>query len=175
MRLPVLAVTAVLALSACGTSTASTPPPTTPAATPTTPSWPTTPQAGPGAQAFPTVLPHWSLSTSWDDHALRTFTGQWVPMDGKDFQTFPDTMNGCDQQLFLIRWRALSPNARLRVGYGNSYADPSVPVQNLATAGDSGWIVTDGCGVPEWQFLGDGQGSTLMDLTVEVQQYVPAV
>ncbi len=90
------------------------------------------------APEFPSVLEGWRLQDSWNSMP-RAFIGRtWTPVSGPNYGTFPATMNGCNTQLFLVRWRALAPGAPVeaRWTYG--------PQQGKSLTSDAGWMSRPG-------------------------------
>lgn len=142
------------ALSGCGTGDA----------------WPAEP-AGTVATGepadFPAELDRWALQSSWSTMP-RAFSGEeWSPTSGPDYSSYPVTMNGCSAQRFLIRWRAVDDGVTVLA----ATIDTAGTVQQQVS-GASGWMDTDGCVTPGFRLPGDlTDGSTLTDVTVEVQQY----
>jgi hypothetical protein len=118
---------------------------------------------------FPGHLMGWELHRKWT--ALdRAFTGgQWMPLSGSGYTPFPSTMNGCGAQRFLVRWRAVNPNARVAA----RWADAAGGGGKIVT-GTAGWMNVNGCLSPEFRLLGSSDGSTLTDVTAAVQQLWPA-
>jgi len=124
---------------------------------------------------FPTALPQWQLHNSWSDNP-RVFAGQGTAVSGPGHGTFPSTMNGCDAQRFLLRWRALEASARV-----DAYLyDAGKNVRKQTTA-NAGWMDFDGCLTPAFLLSGhttapgtEGEGMALTDVAVTVQQYFPA-
>ncbi|WP_207843031.1 DUF2510 domain-containing protein [Williamsia soli] len=117
---------------------------------------------------FPASLDQWSLTQSWDV-TQRAFENQETPIPGPDFSTFPATMNGCDNQRFLVRWRVLNPNATVVA----SLADANGTAVNNAT-GSSGRMDSDGCLTPQFEFAESSDASNLTDIAVSVQRWSPA-
>ncbi|MCK0517646.1 hypothetical protein [Williamsia sp. DF01-3] len=117
---------------------------------------------------FPTRLEQWALQQTWDA-TPRAFKGQETAVPGPGFTKFPATMNGCDNQRFLVRWRVLNPDATVVA----SLADVNGTVVNNAT-GSAGRMDLDGCLTPQFEFAESGDASNLTDITVAVQQWSPS-
>ncbi len=156
-------------------TTAATPSTTTArAAAPATAanSWPlTTGRIGVApSPAFPTALPGWQLHNTWAVMP-RAFTGgQQTRGSGPNYIPFPSTMNGCDNQRFLVRWRAVNPTAQVEA----SKVDAVDSVVQKVTA-NAGWMDFDGCRTPAFRLPRNAaDGSTLTDVAVSVEQLYPA-
>jgi hypothetical protein len=119
---------------------------------------------------FPTELDHWALQSSWSTMP-RAFSGdEWSPTSGPDYSSYPVTMNGCSAQRFLIRWRAVDEGVTVLA----ATIDTAGAVQQQVSGG-RGWMDTDGCVTPGFRLADDlPDGSTLTDVTVEVQRYQAA-
>jgi hypothetical protein len=85
---------------------------------------------------------------------------------------FPATMNGCVQQRFYVRWRSLNPNAVVEASFGSV---PEGFVLDRPVSGFAGWQSGYGCGQPVFLLKSSRDGSTLTDIIVEVQRFVPTV
>jgi hypothetical protein len=127
---------------------------------------------------FPTTLVEWRRQAAWNTMP-RAFSGTgWTALSGPSWSRFPSTMNGCDDQRFLVRWRAVSHNAQVAARWVNS--GEALPTPDVTgTAGkqviaNAGWMDVDGCQTPQVRLVRDSSGSTLTDVTVDVQQLVPA-
>lgn len=135
------------------------------------------------APAFPDQLQGWELQGEWTD-PVRVFSGDegaesaWTTVSGPDFEEFPATMNGCDSRQFLVRWRAVKGDVELGARWVRG-------AQALGTyglegteggehTGSAGWMVLDGCQVPQMQLASIDDGSTLADVAVEVQEWAVA-
>lgn len=125
----------------------------------------TTQVSGGPAPEFPDILTNWKLTNSWDTQA-RAFSGQWTPVSGSDGQRFPSTMNGCDLQRFLVRWRSIS-GAQVDVGLADAAGGDGQSVTDT-----SGWMAFDGCEHPQVRFHGDT--NELTDAAISVQRYEPS-
>lgn len=180
MKFVVPMVIAISLTAGCTSTTAS--PTTTGTSTVTvTPkaAWTITDQIGVApSPPFPTALAGWRLHASWNT-LPRAFTGtDWTTISGPDLSTFPSTMNGCNDQRFLVRWRAVSQSAQIAARWVDS--GKALPTPNATgTAGkqvvaNAGWVDIDGCQTPQVRLVSDSNGSTLADVTVDVQQLVPA-
>ncbi|MFV0458169.1 MAG: hypothetical protein ACK5MT_05290 [Actinomycetales bacterium] len=78
-------------------------------------------------------------------------------------------MNGCDTQRFLVRWRVVS-GCLVEARWNRSDV-----VFGPVVIAAGGWLDLDGCAGPEFHLSNvPGDGSTLADVTVEVQQWIPA-
>jgi hypothetical protein len=101
-----------------------------------------------------------------------------IRLSGPNWSTFPSTMNGCGDQRFLVRWRAVNGTAQVAARWVESEearGEPGI----TGTAGpqviaNAGWIEIDGCQTPQFRLVSDSDGLTLTDVTVAVQQLVPA-
>ena len=141
--------------------------------------WAATDQIGAApSPSFPIALAGWRLSASWNDMP-RAFTGtDWTTVSGPDNGAFPSTMNGCGDQRFLVRWRAVNDSAQIASRWVNSAeAQPTPDVTGTAgkqVIANAGWMDIDGCQTPQFRLMSAANGSTLTDVTVEVQQLVTA-
>jgi hypothetical protein len=185
-------VIAIGLLAGCTTSTASPPVAvvSTAAATATptvtvaaTSAWPPTIPLGQAgvigvapSPPFPTALAEWRRQAAWNTMP-RAFTGNgWTTVSGPSWSRFPSTMNGCDDQRFLVRWRAVSHTAQVAARWVNS--GEALPTPDVTgTAGkqviaNAGWMQIDGCQTSQFRLVRDSSGSTLTDVTVDVQQLV---
>ena len=121
--------------------------------------------------AFPTTVAHWRLNSQWTT-TERAFDGQWTAASGPGYSTFPATMNGCGQSLTLVRWRSLADGSLVNASDGAvDLTGPMGPIKS----GNTGWMTFNGCQVPLFEFVSGPNGSTLVDIAVEVQQYAVAV
>ena len=121
------------------------------------------------APDFPLELDHWTLQSEWST-LPRAFTDQWSLAAGPSYDEFPATMNGCNDQRFLVRWRVVDEGVDVRAAMVDTVG--GVWKQ---TSGHAGWMDLDGCYTPGFQLVGPTDaGSTLVDVAVEVQQYWPA-
>ncbi|TFV86437.1 hypothetical protein [Blastococcus sp. CT_GayMR16] len=123
------------------------------------------------APEFPTALDHWALQDAWSTQ-LRAFEGdEWTTASGPDYESFPATMNGCDEQRFLVRWRVVVDAVDVEAAASDVLGDAWKQV-----SGNEGWMDLDGCYSPSFRLAADTvDGSSLVDVAVEVQQYWPAV
>ena len=176
-RLALLVALAGAVLAGCSGDNKPAPTGTvTAAASPATPSsgWPQKvifpyAQGAAPSPEFPATLPMWEMDSNWAD-TPRAFTGTaWTAVSGPNGEAFPSTMNGCDNQRFLVRWRAVNSTAQVAARWGQSGVNFGQPI--LANAG---WLDLDGCARPEFQLQADPGGSTLTDVTVRVQRWTPA-
>ena len=148
--------------------------------------WPAQPAALPAQGAapspeFPKTMVGWSLDTSWSD-LPRAFAGTtWTALSGPAGADFPFTLNGCDSQRFLVRWRGVTADAQIaaRWGQGAAKFDKSVAADatNFGTpvVAHAGWLDINGCYLPEFKLqVATSKGATLSDVTVRVQRWVPA-
>jgi hypothetical protein len=163
MRKQVALIAPVLGLLAgCSSSIAGT-------ASPSSPGWPETVEVnnvGVGEiSAFPPSLRGWTLRDAWST-LPRAFTNQLTEVSGPNYESFPATMNGCDQQRFLVRWRVVSEGIDV-----HALAVDTVGGVVAVADGRSGWMDLDGCHIPAFEFAGSSLGSNLTDVTVEVQHY----
>jgi hypothetical protein len=119
--------------------------------------------------AFPDTVERWSYDAGCSD-MTRAFVGEnWTAASGPNYDVFPATMNGCDSQRFLVRWRSagVAVQAAAVDAIGSAYKQVS---------GESGWMDLSGCYTPAFRLAEPTEsGSTLVDVVVEVQQYRPAV
>lgn len=99
------------------------------------------------APPFPTALEGWRRVKSWNANG-RAFPDTWTATAGSsaDQYNFPATMNGCDQQRFLVRWRVVDSGGV--VDASSAYIDGQ-PDQLLI--GSAGWFDVDGCTHPEFR------------------------
>jgi hypothetical protein len=163
---PTVTVTSIVTVTQKATATA-------------TAAWAETDQIGVSpSPPFPTALVGWQLEAAWNEMP-RVFTGtDWTALSGSDRSTFPSTMNGCNDQRFLVRWRAIGSSAQVAARW--VYSAEAVPSPDVTgTAGkqviaNAGWMDVDGCNTPQFRLMSDSDGSTLADVTVEVQQLSPA-
>ena len=121
--------------------------------------------------AFPTTVAHWRLNGQWTTTA-RAFGGEWTAASGPGYSDFPATMNGCGQSLTLVRWKALEGHTLVNASDGAAgLTGPMGPTKS----GNAGWMTFNGCQVPLFEFVSGPNGSTLVDIAVEVQQYAVGV
>lgn len=144
----------------------------TPHATSTTSGWPleTGGQGEEPSPQFPTAMDGWQLVDTWSD-LPRAFVGDmWTKPSGPYGDEFPDTMNGCGTQRFLVRWRALATDATVLARWNTQDIEFGQP-----TSANAGWMDLDGCRAPEFKLAGEtAAGSTLTDVTVSLQRWIPA-
>lgn len=102
-------------------------------------------------------------STPWICWA--TWMRAWWPAEwsGVSLIVLNPSMNGCDDQRFLVRWNAAGSAARIGAGL----ADTAGSVSDVVTD-SSGWTAFDGCQTPE--FRSHANTNELIDLAVSVQQ-----
>ena len=138
--------------------------------TPSTSAWSAGPNKARGTPVpvFPDSLPDWRLNNSWDATSRAT-VADWTPAKGPDNGDFPSTVNGCDIQRFLVRWRANDDQARIEARWINAAGIPGQPV-----AGHAGWFDLDGCTTPQFRFVTSDGIATRSSVSVSVQQYFPA-
>lgn len=126
----------------------------------------------------------WRLVQQWES-TTRAFGGQWSAATGSeaDGYRFPATQNGCDNQMFLIRWRAVGATAGQDITASWTYpsdvgATPDQVTQvegDKSVTGEAGWIALGGCEVPVWTLAPAGAEShNLRDIAVAVQQWYPS-
>lgn len=115
---------------------------------------------------FPKTLEGFRLGSAWNVMP-RAFEGQKTSAPGPDYGGFPATMNGCDDQRFLIRWRAVNDSAEIMASWSGDVASGLSP-------SSAGWLALDGCETPQFELAGSADGSTLSDVSIDVQQWVPA-
>lgn len=113
---------------------------------------------------FPISLAGWRLSDSWSELPRVFSDGGWTDLSGPGEADFPSTMNGCADQRFLIRWRAVDSTAKLEAGIAGG---------GSVTA-NAGWMGIDGCEMPRIQVVSFDDGASLTDVTIDVQRWVPA-
>ncbi len=99
------------------------------------------------APAFPTKLANWHLTASWDA-TVRAFDTTWSNIPGSDGGIFPSTMNGCDEQLFLVRWRALEKGPIIDAQWIDDTNKPGGKV----ASGNAGWFILDSCETPALRY-----------------------
>jgi hypothetical protein len=128
--------------------------------------------------AFPERLAHWTLSGQWSDlpRAFVESDQGWTTTVGPNAQPFPATMNGCDDGRFLVRWRAVDEGVDVLAGEARLDGQGAVEGQVWKqAAGHSGWMDIDGCYAPVFRMASAlSDGTNLADVTVEVQEYLPA-
>lgn len=113
---------------------------TTPLVESTESDWPGTNSIGLApSPEFPQSLPQWISKNYWSLTA-RAFPSDWSPAPGPAQSKFPSTMNGCNNQRFLVRWRTLNPNATVIATDMDAAGRPGKQV-----SGSSGWMDLDGC------------------------------
>ncbi len=122
---------------------------------------------GSPAPGFPDSLPGWRLNNSWDA-TTRATVADWTPAKGPDNGDFPTTVNGCDVQRFLVRWRANDDQARIEARWINA---AGIPGQSVS--GHVGWFDLDGCTTPQFRFITSDGVATRSSVSVSVQQYFP--
>lgn len=142
---------------------------TTPLGDSTESDWPGTNSIGLApSPEFPQSLPQWISENSWT-LTTRAFPSDWSPAPGPYHSKFPSTMNGCNNQRFLVRWRTLNPNATVIATDMDAAGRTGKQV-----SGSSGWMDLDGCRTPAFQFESSTDPSTLSDVTIAVQQLAPS-
>lgn len=135
------------------------------AAASSTPDWPGFTNMGLApSPEFPQSLPQWALSRSWSDMP-RAFDTGWRMITGEDGRSLTPTMNACGNWRYLVRWRAVRPDAVVTAGAMN----PIDEVDSQVT-GNAGWMDLDNCHVPAFR----AAGGSLADVTVSVQMWTPA-
>ncbi len=119
---------------------------------------------------FPTSLAGWEMAGAWSDMP-RVFSGEsWTAIGGPGGEQFPSTMNGCDSQRFLVRWRSVSSDTDVAARWNQSDVK-----FGTSTVGEGGWFDLDGCARPEVRHANAKPGgSTLTDVAVRVQRWIPA-
>lgn len=120
---------------------------------------------------FPDALTGWRLGPTWTDQP-RAFDEGWTSASGPEHSDFPATMNGCDLQRFLVRWRVIPDNTTVRVGLQHSTAPDEITGD--VVHGQAGWMSLDGCQVPRFQLERSEHGSTLADVAVDVIELEPS-
>ncbi|MGY1592265.1 hypothetical protein ACI79D_09850 [Geodermatophilus sp. SYSU D00708] len=111
------------------------------------------------------TLRGWAIRDAWSD-TPRAFTEQVTAVSGSDYESFPATMSGCDQQRFLVRWRVVSTGVDV-----HAYSLDVLGDVTVEATGRSGWMDLDGCSTPGFEFAASDSGSNLTDVAVEVQQW----
>lgn len=146
------------------------PSPETSATTPaSTVNWPGTNTIGLApTPEFPQSLLQWTSQDSWTLTA-RAFPSEWSAAPGPNQSRFPSTMNGCNNQRFLVRWRALNPNVAVIATDMDAANRPGDEV-----TGSSGWMDLDGCRKPAFQVDSRTNPNTLSDISIAVRQFLPA-
>lgn len=119
------------------------------------------------APEFPTSVPGMRMVEQLNMET-RAFTGG----DYSTIYGFGNTMNGCDRQRFLVRWRPLNANMRVEAVHGYMPDDATYPA-SPPTTGVAGWMSMSACEQPGFRVLSSGDGSTLTDVIVEVQIWRP--
>lgn len=123
--------------------------------------------------AFPTTLTGWRLDTAWNAR-VRVFAqsggdpGNGTRISGPGYAAFPATMNGCNNQRFLVRWRAIS-DAIIDAFWLDGAGHPSQIV-----SANAGWMGVGGCQVPALHLSNSNPANSLSDVTVDVQRWTPA-
>nr|WP_271209019.1 serine/threonine-protein kinase [Rhodococcus wratislaviensis]GLK33465.1 hypothetical protein GCM10017611_03070 [Rhodococcus wratislaviensis] len=139
------------------------------AAAPSNPAWPG--PLGMGLAPSPELppnLPQWALQNTWN-LTTRAFADEWSKAPGPGQSRFPATMNGCNNQRFLVRWRAVNPNATVLATNLNAIDSSGEQV-----TGNAGWMDLDGCHTPAFQFSDSKDASNLTDVAIAIQQWQPA-
>jgi hypothetical protein len=146
-----------------GTGTAST------SATQSTSAWSAGPNKTGGSPipVFPDSLPGWRLNSSWDA-TTRATVADWAPAKGPDNGDFPTTVNGCNAQRFLVRWRANDDQARIEARWINAAG-----ISGQSVSGHAGWFDLDGCTTPQFRFITSDGVATRSSVNVSVQRYFP--
>ena len=131
---------------------------TTQANATTSADWPTIPLGQAGvigvtpSPPFPATQVGRSIHGAWST-LPRAFSGAtWTALSGPNWSIFPSTMNGCGDQRFLVRWRAVNGTAQVAARWVESEearGEPGI----TGTAGpqviaNAGWIEIDGCQTP---------------------------
>lgn len=124
---------------------------------------------GPPSPDFPDDLPRWTLLRSWTVLPRIFEDSPWATAPGPDYSAFPSAQNGCSTGRTLVRWRAVNPTADVVATDLDALGRPGSEVR-----GNSGWMDLDLCHSPGFRLMGTDDGSTLTDVTVVVQQYLPA-
>ncbi len=119
---------------------------------------------------IPAALQHWRRAETWHP-PVRVFDHTRTPVVpvGPDDIRFPNTQNGCDSQQFLVRWRSMAEPSTVAAGAVNAVGEIDHEV-----SGKLGWMILDGCRAPGFRFVAEPRGSTMIDVAVEVQRWVPA-
>ncbi|MGI8418676.1 MAG: hypothetical protein ACR2P2_21250 [Nakamurella sp.] len=118
---------------------------------------------------FPETLPRWRLVGMWSPSVRVHITNGWSYTTGPAGDRFPNTQNGCDLQRFHVSWRSLAAPSTVRAGEVNVVDDVA-----QESVGQQGWMILDGCHKPGFRFGTEPKGSTMVDVTVLVQRWVPA-
>lgn len=126
---------------------------------------------------FPATLDGWRMSNKWSDRP-RAFGGPGAGGDpsagtrlaGPGNKKFPATMNGCNNQRFLVRWRAVNDGALIDAYWLDAVGRP----RQIVTA-TAGWMAVGGCETPTFHYSDQNTGpGNLSDVAVDVQQWLPA-
>ncbi len=93
---------------------------------------------------------------------IRIFSGA----DWEGLQNFPNTMNGCANGVFMIRWRLSDPGVRV-----DSTARNSRTSGGSVTTGAFGYMYETNCDQPLFKFAGtvNKNESTLVDIFYELK------
>ena len=94
---------------------------------------------------------------------IRIFEGaEW-----QGLQNFPNTMNGCDAGVFMVRWRLSDPQVRVQSSVRFSSKDTSATM----TTGNFGYMTGSNCEQPMFKFAGTvhGNESNLVDVRYELK------
>lgn len=123
---------------------------------------------------FPEKLDGWLADAEWTIN-VRAFDNDWSPVSGADYENdYPATMNGCDNRLFLVKWRVIDTKSTVKASWQHATAAEGVAMGDALT-GKRGWLVLDGCQVPLFRF-GQAEGGgdwNLADVVVSVRGYNP--
>ena len=92
---------------------------------------------------------------------LRIFEGN----DWNGVYQFPNTMNGCDAGVFMIRWRAANPNVRVE----SSVRELPEDVSATTKIGSFGYMSGSNCQQPMFKFAGTSDAATLTDIYYELK------
>ncbi|MEE2034792.1 hypothetical protein [Rhodococcus chondri] len=118
---------------------------------------------------FPTSLPQWTLLRSWTVLPRIFEDSPWVEAPGPDYSTFPAAQNACGTGRTLVRWRAVNPSSEVVATDLNAINTPGTQV-----SANAGWMDLDLCHLPAFRLIDSADGSTLTDVTISIQQYLPA-
>lgn len=125
----------------------------------------------------------WRLKDHWEG-MVRTFDERWSAASGAGSDGdygFPATMNGCDNQMFLVRWRAIGSGAgSVTAGWTNGAFVGASPLEVSQVDGDkvtgsSGWMSLDGCEIPVFTYKpATSADGSIRDVAYSVQQWWPS-
>jgi hypothetical protein len=78
---------------------------------------------------------------------------------------FPNTMNGCDAGVFMIRWRSANPNVHVESSLRELSEDNSATTKT----GGFGYMYGTNCQQPMFKIASASDGATLVDIHYELK------